>query len=75
MFVMAAVFQKYFLKGCLKNKSLNTTEVGASIQVAVIISGCLYATYCKVLKLSLGLDTVDFNAFYSTIERMYPVVK
>ena len=66
---------KVFFEGCLKNESLNTTEVGASIQVAFIISGCLYATYCKVLKLSLGLDTVDFGTFYSTIERMYPVVK
>ena len=66
---------KVFFEGSLKNESLNTTEVGASIQVAFIISGCLYATYCKVLKLSLGLDTVSFSTFYSTIERMYPVVK
>ena len=66
---------KVFFEGSLKNESLNTTEVGASIQVAFIISGCLYATYCKVLKLSLGLDTVCFSTFYSTIERMYPVVK
>ena len=66
---------KVCFEGSVKNESLNTTEVGASIQVAFIISGCLYATYCKVLKLSLGLDTVDFRAFYSTIERMYPVVK
>ena len=66
---------KVFFEGSLKNKSLNTTEVGASTQVAFIISGCLYATYCKVLKLSLGLDTVCFSTFYSTIERMYPVVK
>ena len=27
------------------------------------------------MKLSLGLDTVDFSAFYLTIERIYPVVK
>ena len=66
---------KVFFEGSLKNESLNTTEVGASIQVAFIISGCLYATYCKVLKLSLGLDSVCFSTFYSTIERMYPVVK
>ena len=64
-----------FFEGSLKSKSLNTTEVGASIQVAFIISGCLYATYCKVLKLSLGLDTVDFSAFYSIMKRMYPVIK
>ena len=55
---MAAVFQKVLFEGYLKNESLNTTETGASIQVAFIISGCLYATYCKVLKLSLGLHDV-----------------
>ena len=66
---------KVFFEGCLKNESLYTTEVGASIQVEFIISGCLYATYCKVLKLSLGLDTLSFSTFYSTMERMYPVVK
>ena len=61
-----------FFEGSLKSKSLNTSEVGASIQVAF---RCLYATYRKVLKLSLGLDNVDFSAFYSTMKRMYPVVK
>ena len=66
---------KVFFEGSLNSKSLNTTEVGASIQVAFIISGCLYALYCKVLKLSLGLDTVDFSAFYSTMKRRYPVIK
>ena len=53
---------KVFFEGSVKSKSLNTIEVGASIQVAFIISGCLYATYCKVLKLSPRLDTVDFSA-------------
>ena len=64
---------KVFFEGSVKSKSLNTTEVGASIQVAFIISGCLYATYCKVLKLSPRLDTVDFSAdiseciFFATV--------
>ena len=35
----------------------------------------MHATYCKVLKLSLGLDAIRMDKFYSTITRMYPVVK
>ena len=59
----------------LQSDSLNTTEIGAAIQVAFIISGCMHATYNKVLKLSLGLDAVHINTFYSTIVKMYPVVQ
>ena len=59
----------------LKSESLTSSEIGAAIQVGFIISGCMHATYCKVLKLSLGLDSVCWDSFYSTITRMYPVVK
>ena len=66
---------KVLFEGSLKSESLNTTEVGASIQVAFIISGCMHAMYYKALKLSLGLDAVTFNTFYFTIGRMHPVVQ
>ena len=59
----------------LKSDSLNTTEIGAAIQVAFVISGCMHATYYKALKLSLGLDAVHINTFYSTIMKMHPVVQ
>ena len=58
-----------------KSEPLGTSEIGVAIQVAFIISGCMHATYWKVLKLSLGIDAVHFNTFYSTITRMYLVVK
>ena len=53
----------------------DTSEIGAAIQVAFIISGCMHATYYKALKLSLGLDAVHINTFYFTIARMHPVVQ
>ena len=59
----------------LKNELLTSSEIGAAIQVGFIVSGCMHATYCKVLKLSLGLDAVCMDKFHSTITRMYPVVK
>ena len=39
----------------LKSELLTSSEICAAIQVGFIASGCMYATYCKVLKLSLGL--------------------
>ena len=59
----------------LKSELLTSSEIGAAIQVGFIVSGCMHATYCKVLKLSLGLDAVCMDTVYSTITRMYPVVK
>ena len=59
----------------LKSELLTSSEIGAAIQVGFIVSGCMHATYCKVLKLSLGLDAVRMDKFYSTVTRMYPVVK
>ena len=58
----------------LKSELLTSSEIGAAIQVGFIVSGCMH-TYCKVLKLSLGLDAVCMDKFYSTITRVYPVVK
>ena len=81
MHVMAVVFHLHILKvHCsLKCESLNTSEihvhVGAVIQVAFIISGCMHATYYKALKLSLRLDAVHIYTFYLTFARMHPVVQ
>ena len=53
----------------------STTEISVAIQVAFIIAGCTHMTYYKVLKHALGIEAVSWSAFYSTIKRMYPVVK
>ena len=50
----------------------NKSEVSRTLHVAFIISGCIYATYTKVLRHSLGIHSYDFN---ETIRLMHPVVK
>ena len=52
-----------------------TTEVGAAVQVALIVTSCTRSTYYKALKASLGIDAVGADTFMSTIVKMYPVVK
>lgn len=61
---------KVMFKGSDINDSLNKTDVGASIMVAFIISGCLFSTYHKVMKLSLGIDVYKFYALHPIIKNM-----
>lgn len=43
--------------GCGQQKSMGSiTTIGASVTVAFIISGCLFSTYYKTMKLALGID-------------------
>ena len=53
----------------------DATEISVAIQVAFIIAGCTHMTYYKILKHALGIEAVSWSTFYSTIKRMYPVLK
>ena len=53
----------------------SNTDIGASIVVAFIISGCLFSTYYKVMKLSLGINVFEYDTFYSMLKRLHPIVK
>lgn len=52
-----------------------TSEISRALQVAFIISGCTHATYVKVLRHSLGIQTNDIHSFQETLRLMYPIVK
>ena len=52
----------------------SNTEIGMSVLVAFIIAGCTHTTYLKVMKHALGVSTVPWEDFQSTLVRMYPVV-
>ena len=55
MDVMAVIF-----KSSLKSESLSSSGIGAAIQVGFIVSGCMHATYCEVLKLyPVVMEMVD----------------
>ena len=58
-----------------KYKLSNATEISVAAQVAFIIAGCTHVTCYKVLKHALGIKGASWSTIYSTIERMYPVVK
>jgi len=62
--------------GCELHKSIGkTTTIGASIMVAFIISGCLFATYYKAMKLALGINCYKHTAYMTMLKRLHPVVK
>ena len=81
----SAVSISYICNGCGSRTALLETsaryELGGSnkvsiaAQVAFIIAGCTHATYYKVLKHALGMEAVQWEAFQSTIKRIYPIVK
>ncbi len=51
------------------------SEITRALHVAFIISGCTYATYTKVLRHSLGIQSTYDDRFQDTIRFMLPVVK
>ena len=53
----------------------NKSEISRTLHVAFIISGCIYATYTKVLRHSLGIHSTYHYDFNETIRLMHPVVK
>ncbi len=69
------VLQSVLFEASSKYELVCTTKIGVAVQVAFIVSGCTHGTYHNVLKHALGIDVVSPDTFYSTIERMYPVVK
>ena len=53
----------------------DATEISVVIQVAFITASCTQMMHYKVLKHALGIEAVSWSTFYSTIKRMYPIVK
>ena len=53
----------------------NKSEISRALHVAFIISGCIYATYTKVLRHSLGIHSTYYVDYNETIHFMYPIVK
>ena len=53
---------------------MGITDVGASIIVAFIISGCLFKTYYKVMKMVLGIDCYHYSTYDRVLKRLHPVV-
>ena len=68
----------YNCDGCAGQLALFETsakyELGMSILVSFVIAGCTHTTYLKVMKHALGVSTVPWEDFQSTLARMYPVV-
>ena len=74
----------YNCDGCASQQALfetsskyelgSNTEIGMSILVAFVIAGCTHTTYLKVMKHALGVSTVPWEDFQSTLARMYPIV-
>ena len=66
-------------KGC--GASVEYSNYGKAMAIAklvataFIVSGCLYATYSKVLKLALGMSAWSSSKFCYHIKVMHPVVK
>ena len=58
-----------------KNELGDSNKVSIAAQVAFLVAGCTHATYYKILKHALGMEAVQWEAFQSTIKRMYPIVK
>ena len=61
--------------GCDVHKSMRTTTIGSSIMLAFIISGCLFSTYYKTMKLALGINCYKYTAYKTMLKRLHPVVK
>lgn len=68
-------FHPVTFEGCSVMDGTNISNIGASILVAFIISGCLYATYYKVMKLALGIDVYRYNTYKKMLERLLPITK
>ena len=63
------------MKTSSKNELYNTSDISMSVQVAFIVAECTHTTYYKTLKHALGIDTVQWTSFQSTIKQMFPVVQ
>ena len=71
-------FHPAHFEGSSINQSMQgnrITDIGASITVAFIISGCLFATYYKVMKLALGIDVYKFGSYQGMLKRLHPITK
>ena len=44
-------------------------------KTAFIISGCTFTSYTKVLRYSLGIQTIYSDSFQDTIKYMHPIVE
>ncbi len=53
---------------------MGISDVGASIIVAAIVSGCLFSTYYKFMKLALGIDCYQYTTYNTMLKRLHPVI-